>query len=201
MKYIARMSASLLLPGKNFLWQVSRPQCWSVRRHLTLSFIGDNSCVCIYIYIYIYIYTGYPRRKGPNFGRVFLRSNYTNITQNTYIQSSMVTEILNIEKWGFVWCLRITWFISKVLHTVRYLFKNEFVLQNTFTGLRCNLHCALSQRSNVWASLVFLSGRLRCWCVRLLGPPHQTLPQCFWSFSHGVVSSILGTSHSLVGSC
>jgi len=39
-------------------------------------------------------YTECPRRKGPNFGRVFLRSNYTDITQNTYIQSSMVTEIL-----------------------------------------------------------------------------------------------------------
>ena len=52
----------------------------------------------IYAYIYIYAYTGCPRRKGPNFGRVFLRSNYTDITQNTYIQSSMVTEILNIEK-------------------------------------------------------------------------------------------------------
>jgi len=60
----------------------------------------------IYIYIYIYIYTGCPRRKGPNYGRVFLRSNYTDITQNKYIQSSMVTEILNIEKWGLVWCLR-----------------------------------------------------------------------------------------------
>jgi len=44
--------------------------------------------------IYIYIYTGCPRRKGPNFGRVFLRSNYTDITQNTYIQSAMVTEIM-----------------------------------------------------------------------------------------------------------
>jgi len=40
-------------------------------------------CVCVYIYIY----TGCPRRKGPNFGRVFLRSNYTDMTQNTYIQS------------------------------------------------------------------------------------------------------------------
>ena len=50
--------------------------------------------VYIFIYIYIYIYTGCPRRKGPNFGRVFLRSYYTDITQNTYIQSSMVTEIL-----------------------------------------------------------------------------------------------------------
>ena len=44
------------------------------------------------------VYTGCPRRKGPNFGRVFLRSNFTDITQNTYSQSSMVTEILNIEK-------------------------------------------------------------------------------------------------------
>ena len=43
---------------------------------------------------YSFIYTGCPRRKGPNFGRVFLRSNYNNITQNTYIQSSVVTEIL-----------------------------------------------------------------------------------------------------------
>jgi hypothetical protein len=54
-----------------------------------------------------------------------------------------------------------TWVISKVLHTVCFLFKNEFILQNTFTSLQCNLHCALSQRSNVWESLVFLSGRLR----------------------------------------
>ena len=39
-------------------------------------------------------YTGCHRRKGPNFGRVFLMLNHTDITQNTYIQSSMVTEIL-----------------------------------------------------------------------------------------------------------
>ena len=44
------------------------------------------------------MYKGCPRMKGPNFGRVFLRSNYTDITQNTYIQFSMFTEILNIEK-------------------------------------------------------------------------------------------------------
>jgi hypothetical protein len=57
--------------------------------------------------------------------------------------------------------MHVTSVISKVLHTVRFLFKNEFILQNTFTGLKCNLHCALSRRSNVWTSLVFLSGRLR----------------------------------------
>jgi len=32
------------------------------------------------------IYTGCPRRNGQNFGRVFLMLNYTDITQNTYIQ-------------------------------------------------------------------------------------------------------------------
>ena len=38
-------------------------------------------------------YTGC-NRNGPDFGRLFLRSYCTDITQNTYIQSSMVTEIL-----------------------------------------------------------------------------------------------------------
>ena len=32
-------------------------------------------------------YTECNRRNGPDFGRVFLRSNYTDINQNTYIQS------------------------------------------------------------------------------------------------------------------
>ena len=31
-------------------------------------------------------HTGCPRRKGQNFGRVFLMLKYTDITQNTYIQ-------------------------------------------------------------------------------------------------------------------
>jgi len=38
-------------------------------------------------------YTGCNRRNGPDFGRVFLMLNYTVNPQNTYIQSSMVTEI------------------------------------------------------------------------------------------------------------
>ena len=42
----------------------------------------------------IYLYTECNRRNGPDLGRVFLRSNYTDITQNTNIQSSMFTEIL-----------------------------------------------------------------------------------------------------------
>jgi len=46
------------------------------------------------------IYTGCHRRNGPNFGRVFLMLNYTDITQNTYIQSWTVTEIMAREKCG-----------------------------------------------------------------------------------------------------
>jgi len=47
-------------------------------------------------------YTGCPRRNGQNFGRVFLMLNYTDITQNTYIQSLTVTEIMAIEKCGLL---------------------------------------------------------------------------------------------------
>ena len=51
------------------------------------------STILITIYIYIYsdilitLYTGCPRRNVPHFGRVFLMLKYTDITQNTYIQS------------------------------------------------------------------------------------------------------------------
>ena len=59
-----------------------------------------------YIHTYTHTHTGCPRRNVPDFGRVFLRSNYTDITQNTYVQSSMVTEILAREMCGLLWCLR-----------------------------------------------------------------------------------------------
>ena len=72
---------------------------------------------CIYlVYNIIYIndarsskyqimkYTECNRRNGPDFGRVFLRSNYTDITQNTYIQSWKVTEIMAGEVWNFDSC-------------------------------------------------------------------------------------------------
>ena len=40
-----------------------------------------------YFFNFSTLYTGCPRRNVPDFGRVFLRSNYTDITQNTYVQS------------------------------------------------------------------------------------------------------------------
>ena len=54
--------------------------------------------IYIYTYIYIYIYAGCPRRNVRDFGKVFLMLNYTDVTQNTYIQSWTVTEIMAIEK-------------------------------------------------------------------------------------------------------
>ena len=51
-------------------------------------------------------YTGCPRRKGPNFGRVFLMLKYTDVTQNTYIQSWTVTEITAREQCGLLAGLR-----------------------------------------------------------------------------------------------
>ena len=51
-----------------------------------------------------YFYTGCPRRNGQNFGRVFFMLNYTDITQNTYIQSWTVTEIMAIKKCGLLGC-------------------------------------------------------------------------------------------------
>ena len=59
-------------------------------------------CVCVCIYIYIYTYTGCPSRNVPDFGRVFLMLKYTDKTQNTYIQSSTVTEIIAREKCGLL---------------------------------------------------------------------------------------------------
>jgi hypothetical protein len=39
-------------------------------------------------------YTECPRRNLPDFGRVFLMLKYTDITQNTYVQSGTVMEII-----------------------------------------------------------------------------------------------------------
>jgi len=71
-------------------------------KHYRLSlYLNIHKCtLCIYTYIYIYIYTGCHRRNGPNFGRVVLMLNYTDITQNNYIQSWTVTEIMSREKCG-----------------------------------------------------------------------------------------------------
>jgi hypothetical protein len=52
--------------------------------------------------ITIYIYR-VSREECKNFGRVFLMLKNTDITQNTYIQSWTVTEIMVREKCGLLW--------------------------------------------------------------------------------------------------
>ena len=59
------------------------------------------------------VYTGCPRRNVPHFGRVFLMLKYTDITQNTYVQSWTVTEIMAREVWIFDSCYK---FIDYQIH-------------------------------------------------------------------------------------
>ena len=60
-------------------------------------------------------YTGCNRRKGPDFGRVFLMLNYTEKPQNTYIQSWTVWEIMaKFETLTAVTHLLITKFVLKL---------------------------------------------------------------------------------------
>jgi len=47
----------------------------------------SRSVVNVTIFMSAVKYTGCPRRNVRDFGRVFLMLNYTDITQNTYIQS------------------------------------------------------------------------------------------------------------------
>ena len=46
-----------------------------------------NTDIDVMITSELMIHTGCSRRTGQNFGRVLLMLNYTDITQNTYIQS------------------------------------------------------------------------------------------------------------------
>ena len=55
-----------------------------------------------------FCYTGCPRRNGQNFGRVYLMLKYTDITQNTYIQSWTVMEIMAREVWKYDSCYTLT---------------------------------------------------------------------------------------------
>ena len=54
------------------------------------------------------VYTECSRRNVPDFGRMFLILKYTDITQNTYIQSWTVTEIMAREVWKYDSCYTLT---------------------------------------------------------------------------------------------
>ena len=89
-------------PFKHFTRTVICRLClvlWAVYRGAETC--GRRFCASV-LCVYVYIYTGCPRRNGQNFGRVFLMLIYTDITQNTYIQSWTVTEIMAREKCGYL---------------------------------------------------------------------------------------------------
>ena len=71
----------------------------------TCKFYKTQYCQSCILFVYN---TGCHRRNGPNFRRVFLMWNYTDITQNTYIQSWTVTEIMASEVWNFDICYTLT---------------------------------------------------------------------------------------------
>ena len=86
------------------------PYCmWCISKNCRLfeifdKFSQNDIYIYIYIYLYIHIYTGCPRRNVPDFGRVFLMLKYTDITQNTCVQSWTVTEIMARKVWNFDSC-------------------------------------------------------------------------------------------------
>jgi len=82
------------------LKQFSEGSVWIPRFLLCIRSLKITQCAFVCVCIYIYIYQGCPRRNVPDFGRVFLMLNYTDITQNTYVQSRTVTEIMDREKCG-----------------------------------------------------------------------------------------------------
>ena len=80
--------------------------CWRKQRQ-KITFLTHQETFSTLIKV-AYRYTGCHRRNGPNFGRVFLMLNYTDITQNTYVQSWTFTEIMAREVWNFDSCYTLT---------------------------------------------------------------------------------------------
>jgi len=48
---------------------------------------GSAMFIDIYVYICMYVHTGCPGGNVPDFGRMFLKLKYTDLTKNTYIRS------------------------------------------------------------------------------------------------------------------
>ena len=73
----------------------------------THMFLFSWIACCFHIYIYTHTHThthtqGVPGGNVPDFGRMFVKLKYTDITQNTYIRSWTVTEIMVREKCGLL---------------------------------------------------------------------------------------------------
>ena len=93
----SKSSLSLKLPHqKPVIWQRAHILShYLISRCITVRYFQTSTPIHTKVYwIQRSVpYTGCNRRNGPDFGRVFLMLNYTEKPQNTYIQSSMFTEI------------------------------------------------------------------------------------------------------------
>ena len=101
--------------GKRSVSSPKRPdRLWGPSSH-ALNGLGREAATQVYLtpkfkmdgdthtQIHTYIYRC-PRRNVPDFEKVFLMLKYTDITQNTYVQSWTVTEIMAREVWNFDSC-------------------------------------------------------------------------------------------------
>ena len=64
--------------------------------------VNFTSIKTTHLHSYNNLYSGCPRKNVPDFGKVFLMLKYTDITQNTYVQSWTVMEIMAREKCGLL---------------------------------------------------------------------------------------------------
>jgi len=91
--------SSLTAPNLQTTANQERNEQWDNKHYsrelLIMGIIVPETC---------WAYTGCPRRNVRDFGRVFLMFNYTDITQNTYVQSRTVMEIMAREKCGCHGC-------------------------------------------------------------------------------------------------
>ena len=79
----------------SWAWSIQCNNTWL--EQVTLRYMKRLQALCT-----THMYTGCPRRNVPDFRRVFLMLQYTDTTQNTYIQSWTVTEIMAREKCGLL---------------------------------------------------------------------------------------------------
>ena len=116
-------------------------------------------------------YTGCPRRNVPDFGRVFLMLKYADITQNTYVQSWMVTEIMAREKCGLLAGPRTTCQLTSLIDVCPWVWCPMTESPLTLAYSRLIPECAFSRVTSVLAIHVscIVLGTLRTTmtCVRV----------------------------------
>jgi len=114
------------------------------------------------------VYTGCHRRNGPNFGRVFLMLNYTDITQNTYIQSWTVTEIMANEVWKF-WQLLHTYWLPKSYWNWQEYVVSVMLISVLNIKVTCDWHTAIKLNyKNTRTTVAFVLRFPSNWCRQRL---------------------------------